>query len=132
MRRLGNWFTKRTSVPVVAPATGKVVSFSRACGATVPVRPNGLPSPNSAAAELVREFLGRRPSATTLKDLAEDFGREPRRFYNEAEGEAVLSWDSVDRRGAALSLEDRLILGRFLMDRWGLSVTVGPIPRLEA
>lgn len=126
------WLTGRTSFRADDPATGNVVRFSRV-GAVVPLRPNGLPSPNSAAAELVRAFLEPRVSGGgNLKSIAMELGREPRRIYNEAEGESILSWDIVDRAGAHLTLEDRLILGRFLMDRWGLAVTVGPIPRLEA
>lgn len=130
MKLLG-WLTGETSGALPANATGNTARFSRSSGVVVPLRPNGLPSPNSAAAERIRSFLADRPATETLKALAEREGREPRRFYNEAEGEAVLSWDSVDRRGAALSLEDRLILGRYLMDRWGLAVTVTRIPGLE-
>lgn len=97
----------------------------------MPLRASGLPSPNSAAAEQVRVFLASREHCGhSIKELAEGAGRDPKRYYAENEGERVLSWDFVDQKGRELALEDRLALGRFLMDRWGLRVDVGPLPRI--
>lgn len=125
--------TGRTSVRNRDENTGSSARFSRPCGAVVPIRAaSGLPSPNSRAAERVREFLASRPAEVSIVETAEAEGRDPKRFYQESDGSRPLSWDFVDRRGAALSLEDRLMLGRWLMDRWGLRVEVGPLPTLGA
>lgn len=124
-------FTRERSGRQEDESTGEDARFSRACGAEVPRRPTGLPSPNSAAGEQVRVFLaGREHCGHSIKELAEGAGRDPKRYYAENEGERVLSWDFVDQKGKELALEDRLALGRFLMDRWGLRVDVGPLPRI--
>lgn len=95
------------------------------------MKPDGFPSPNSRAAELVREFLvARVAGGGGLKELAVGLGREPKRIYHEAEGDTVLSWDFVDRAGGSMDFEARLILARFLMDRWGFRVEVGHLPGL--
>lgn len=129
---LASLFTRKTSSRPEDDGTGNTASFSRACGAPGLFLPNGLISPNSAAGERVRIFLASRESCGhSIKELAEGAGREPKRYYGENEGSRVLSWDFVDQKGKELSLEDRLALGRFLMDRWGLRVEVGPVERLE-
>ena len=128
MRGLLDFFTKRRSVVRASASTRNGPFFSRACGEVVPIRGNGLPSPNSAAAELVRFFVAEHIESGAIREIAQEEGRDPARFYRENEGANALSWDWVDRGGARLSLEDRLALGRFLMDRWGLRVEVGPLP----
>ena len=123
--------TGRRSGREAVPSTRKAAVFSRACGEVVPIRLNGLPSPNSAAAELVRVFVKERPKHLTIQQIAEREGRDAARFYRENEGSNALTWDWLDRAGAALSLEDRLALARFLMDRWGFRVEVGHLPGIE-
>ena len=131
--KLLSFFTRRGSGRGAESSTGELIRFSRACGEEVPRRRDGLPSPNSAAGERVRVFLASREShGCSLKELADRAGRDPRRYYNELEGSAVLSWDLVDQKAGELSLENRLALGRFLMDRWGLRAEAGRVPPLEA
>ncbi len=112
-------------------STGNEAVFSRACGAEVPRRANGLPAPNSRAAEAVRVFLSQKLPFGLIGKIADEEGRDSARFYREQEGSNALSWDWLDRAGSRLSLEDRLALGRFLMDRWGLRVEVGALPEIE-
>lgn len=133
MKRFVDWLTGRTSVRNRDENTGSSARFSRPCGAVVPIRAaTGLPSPNSRAAERVRSFLVLHFRGA-IGDIADSQGREPSRFYREHEGANALSWDWVDRAGAQLPLAERLALGRFLMDRWGLRCEVGnvDIPGLE-
>lgn len=130
--KLLDWLTGRRSARAKAEHSGKDSRFSRACGDVVPLRVTGLPSPNSKAAEQVRRFLvSREHVGRNLRALAVLAGRDPQRYYREHEGSAVLSWDLLDQKGGELGLEDRLVLGRFLMDRWGLRVEVGPLPGIE-
>lgn len=132
--RLPSWFTRRRSGPADMVTTGEAVRFSQVApeGAVVPFRPNGLPSPNSAFAERVREFFAAHEAeGDSIRSSAERAGRLPKRFYHESDGTAPLSLDFVDTRGAQLSLRNRLILARFLMDRWGLRAEVGRLPGLE-
>ena len=135
--KLFGFLTWRRSVRDAGPATGKAARFSRAGeaiadGEVIQLRPSGVPSPNSAFAERVREFFASREAeGESIRQTAERVGRQARRFYNESEGAAPLSLDFVSARGAELGLRDRLILARFLMDRWGLRAEVGRLPGIE-
>lgn len=129
-----DFLTRRRCAPDRGLRMGISTLFSRGqaegavCTLSV-MRHDGFPSANSRAAELVREFVVPRVSGGGgLKAVAVYLGREPKRIYHEAEGDVVLSWDFVDRAGSVMDLEDRLILARFLMDRWGLRAEAGPLP----
>lgn len=129
---LVRWFTPRRSAAQAGAATGTSALFSRAVGeGERDLRPNGLPCPNSKAAERVRRFLVEERMGAKLCDLAEEEGWKARRFYAESQGESPLSWDFVDKIGGRLPLAERLALARFLVVRWGLKAEVGPLPSLE-
>ena len=130
MRGLIEIFMNLRSGRQEGESMGEDARFSRACGEVVPIRGNGLPSPNSSAAELVRRFVAEHIETGAIREIADGEGRDPARFYRENEGANALSWDWVDRAGARLSLEHRLALGRFLADRWGLRGEVGPLPEI--
>ncbi len=130
--KLFAFLTRGRSGREQAASTRNDAVFSRGCGEVVPIRANGLPSPNSAAAELVRLYVHDRIDHGLIGKIADEEGRDPARFYRENAGSNALSWDWLDRAGARLSLEERLALGRFLMDRWGLRAEVGRLPGIEA
>ena len=131
------FLTWRRSARDDGRATGKAARFSRAGeavadGEVIPLRPTGVPSPNSAFAERVREFFASREAeGESIRETAERVGGQAKRFYHESDGTAPLSLDFVSARGAELGLRDRLILARFLMDRWGLRAEVGRLPGIE-
>lgn len=135
--KLFAFLTGRTFGRGEGGSTGKDVRFSRAgeavaYGDVVELRPTGLPSPNSAFSERVREFFASRAAeGESIRETAERVGRQAKRFYHESDGSAPLSLDFVFARGAELGFRDRLILARYLMDRWGLRAEVGRLPGLE-